>query len=124
MARTLLKAPVRTHTDPKPLTDAQIDRLTPRQLRAYIYRTDPPLAHIIDHEDGRWDPTIDYGGQHGHTDESYGLCQAAPGTKMRSAGYNWPTSAATQLRWCRTYAVSRYRSTERAWDFWERNRWW
>jgi len=29
-------------------------KLTPTQLRAYVYRHDPCLAHIVDHEDGTW----------------------------------------------------------------------
>lgn len=123
--RTVRRALIRTRTHPKPpgvLSAQEIDRLTPTQLRAYVYRTDPSLAHIIDHEDGRWDPTISYGGGH-NPYNSYGLCQAAPGTKMRSAGANWQTSAATQLLWCRAYS-DRYGGTAAAWSAWQRQGWW
>jgi hypothetical protein len=97
---------------------------TPGQLRAETYRTDPCLAHIVDNEDGRWDPTIDFGGGHGNVYESYGLVQANPGTKMASAGADWRTNPLTQLRWGRMYAIQRYGSTCAAWAWWQAHRWW
>lgn len=93
--------------------------LTPaqRHLRDQTYRTDPCLAAIVDVEDGTWDPTVDYGGGHGNTSESYGLGQANPGTKMSPYGPRWRTDAATQLRWMRAYAVGRYGSACAARDY-------
>lgn len=92
--------------------------LTPTQLRAYVYRTDPCLAHIIDHEDGRWDPTINYSGGHGDVNESYGLGQANPGTKMAAYGRDWRTNPWTQLRWARAYA-RKFGGTCGAWSWWQ-----
>lgn len=96
---------------------------TPGQLRAQTYRTDPCLAHIIDHEDGHWDPTIDFGGGHGDVYESYGLGQADPGTKMAVYGADWRTNPQTQLKWARVYA-QRYGSECGAWAFWQSHGWW
>lgn len=100
-------------------------------LRAYVYRTDPYMAHIIDGEDPCWDPTVSFHGcvSMGRSDrhdvtQSYGLCQADPGTKMESAGHDWRTNPVTQLRWCDQYAVSRYGSEAAAWVFWQQHREW
>jgi len=55
---------------------------------------------------------------------AYGLCQALPGSKMSSAGADWKTNAVTQLRWCDSYAKSRYGSWSKAYNFWNANHWW
>lgn len=55
---------------------------------------------------------------------AYGLCQALPGSKMSSAGSDWATNPETQMRWCNSYAVSRYGSWASAYDFWIANNWW
>lgn len=89
------------------------------RLRAATYQAHPCLAQIIDREDGAWDPTVDFGGGHGNTAESYGLVQANPGTKMVSAGPLWRTDAATQIRWGLSYARARYGSECAAWAYWQ-----
>ncbi len=53
-----------------------------------------------------------------------GVCQALPGKKMASAGADWATNPITQLRWCNGYALSRYGSWQKAYEFWTRNHWW
>lgn len=55
---------------------------------------------------------------------AYGLCQALPATKMRSAGEDYMTNPITQLRWCSSYATSRYGSWANAYQFWTKNKWW
>lgn len=55
---------------------------------------------------------------------AYGLCQALPGSKMASSGSDWATNPETQLKWCNTYAVSRYGSWQGAYNFWIDNNWW
>ena len=92
-------------------------KLTPTQLRAYVYRHDPCLAHIVDHEDGTWVATR-YG-----AGGSYGLPQAQPASKMASAGADWRTNPWTQLRWMRGYVNGRYGSSCGAWAFWQWHRW-
>ena len=39
---------------------------------------------------------------------SYGIAQAFPGSKMRSAGADWRDSAETQVRWGLKYIARRY----------------
>jgi hypothetical protein len=47
---------------------------------------------------------------------AYGIPQALPGSKMASAGPNWRSNAATQIRWGLRYIKARYASPRRAWD--------
>ena len=55
---------------------------------------------------------------------AYGLCQAYPGSKMASAGADWETNPATQLRWCSGYAAGRYGGWAGAYNFWSTNHYW
>ncbi len=55
---------------------------------------------------------------------AYGLCQSLPGSKMASAGSDWQTNAVTQMKWCNSYATSRYGSWASAYSFWISNHWW
>ena len=48
-------------------------------------------------------------------DGAYGIPQALPGSKMATAGPDWQTSAATQIRWGLSYIQSRYGSPCAAW---------
>jgi hypothetical protein len=54
---------------------------------------------------------------------AYGLVQALPGSKMASAGADWRTNPATQIKWGLNYMNSRYGSACGAWDFWQANNW-
>jgi hypothetical protein len=47
---------------------------------------------------------------------AYGIPQALPGSKMASAGPDWQTSAATQIRWGLSYIDSTYGSPCAAWS--------
>lgn len=46
---------------------------------------------------------------------AYGIPQSLPGTKMASAGGDWQTSPATQIKWGLGYIKGRYGSPCRAW---------
>jgi hypothetical protein len=46
---------------------------------------------------------------------AYGIPQALPGSQMASAGGDWQTNAATQIKWGLTYIQSRYGSPCGAW---------
>lgn len=46
---------------------------------------------------------------------AYGIPQALPGSKMASAGADWQTSAATQIRWGLGYIRATYGSPCGAW---------
>ncbi|MFG2920528.1 lytic transglycosylase domain-containing protein [Streptomyces sp. NPDC048305] len=54
---------------------------------------------------------------------AYGLVQALPGSKMASAGADWQTNPATQIKWGLSYMDNRYDSPCGAWSFWQANHW-
>ncbi|MFE4370161.1 transglycosylase SLT domain-containing protein [Streptomyces sp. NPDC056835] len=55
---------------------------------------------------------------------AYGLVQALPGSKMSSAGADWRTNPATQIKWGLSYMNSdRYGSPCAAWAFSQANGW-
>ncbi|MFF3115796.1 transglycosylase SLT domain-containing protein [Kitasatospora sp. NPDC057904] len=54
---------------------------------------------------------------------AYGLVQALPGSKMASAGSDWRTNPATQIKWGLDYMNSRYGSPCGAWSFWQTHHW-
>lgn len=50
---------------------------------------------------------------------AYGIPQALPGDKMASAGSDWMTNPATQIKWGLGYIQERYGDPCSAWSFWE-----
>lgn len=54
---------------------------------------------------------------------AYGIPQALPGSKMASAGPDWQTSAATQIRWGLSYIDSTYGSPCAAWSHEQSSGW-
>ncbi|MBX7467270.1 MULTISPECIES: transglycosylase SLT domain-containing protein [Streptomyces] len=54
---------------------------------------------------------------------AYGLVQALPASKMASAGADWKTNPATQIKWGLDYMNSRYGSPVGAWNFWQAHHW-
>ncbi|MFD8318775.1 aggregation-promoting factor C-terminal-like domain-containing protein [Kitasatospora purpeofusca] len=54
---------------------------------------------------------------------AYGLVQSLPGSKMASAGSDWRTNPATQIKWGLDYMNSRYGSPCGAWSFWQSHHW-
>ncbi|WP_404956972.1 transglycosylase SLT domain-containing protein [Streptomyces sp. 147326] len=54
---------------------------------------------------------------------AYGLVQALPGSKMASAGADWRTNPATQIKWGLNYMNVRYGSPCGAWSFHQANGW-
>lgn len=85
--------------------------------------------YIVGHE-GHYDPCVINGGAVDCSyaanggQRAYGVCQALPGNKMASAGDDWATNPVTQLRWCASYAASRYGSWANAYYYWVNNRVW
>lgn len=75
------------------------------------------FSNIVDHESG-WDYTAT-----NPSSGAYGLVQALPGEKMASAGADWRTNPATQIKWGLNYMNDRYGSPCGAWDFWQANNW-
>ncbi|AQS67786.1 hypothetical protein B1H29_13395 [Streptomyces pactum] len=54
---------------------------------------------------------------------AYGLFQALPAGKYSSAGADWRTNPATQIKWGLNYMDNRYGSPCEAWTFWQANHW-
>jgi len=54
---------------------------------------------------------------------AYGIPQALPGSKMASAGDDWETNPATQIRWGLGYIADRYGTPCSAWGFKQGHGW-
>jgi len=75
------------------------------------------FSNIVDHEsDWNINATNSSSG-------AYGLVQALPGNKMATAGSDWKTNPATQIKWGLDYMNDRYGSPCGAWKFWQANGW-
>ena len=67
------------------------------------------LEQLWTRESGwRWDAE--------NPDGAYGIPQAFPGSKMASAGSDWETNPATQIKWGLEYITSSYGTPCGAWD--------
>ncbi|MFJ9827628.1 transglycosylase SLT domain-containing protein [Streptomyces sp. NPDC101160] len=75
------------------------------------------FSNIVSHESG-WNYRATNA-----SSGAYGLVQALPGSKMASAGADWQTNPATQIKWGLSYMNGRYGSPCGAWSFWQANRW-
>ncbi|WP_020128030.1 transglycosylase SLT domain-containing protein [Streptomyces sp. 303MFCol5.2] len=73
------------------------------------------FSNIVDHES-----TWNYQAVN-PSSGAYGLVQAYPGSKMSSAGADWRTNPATQIKWGLNYMNDRYGSPCDAWDYWLAN---
>jgi hypothetical protein len=60
---------------------------------------------------------------HNRSSGAYGIPQALPGSKMKSAGEDWKTNPITQVKWGIRYVNSRYGSACGAWNFWRSHHW-
>jgi hypothetical protein len=52
---------------------------------------------------------------------AYGIPQALPGSKMASAGADWQSNPATQIKWGLGYIKAIYGDPCKAWSFWQVN---
>ncbi|MFG3345109.1 transglycosylase SLT domain-containing protein [Streptomyces sp. NPDC048018] len=75
------------------------------------------FSKIVEHESG-WNHTAT-----NSSSGAYGLVQALPGSKMASAGSDWKTNPATQIKWGLDYMNERYGSPNDAWAFWQTHGW-
>lgn len=73
------------------------------------------FSNIVDHESGWNYKAVN------PSSGAYGLVQAYPGSKMSSAGADWRTNPATQIKWGLNYMNDRYDSPCGAWSFWQAN---
>ncbi|MER7488900.1 transglycosylase SLT domain-containing protein [Streptomyces sp. NPDC126497] len=75
------------------------------------------FSNIVQHESS-WNHTATNA-----SSGAYGLVQALPASKMASAGSDWRTNPATQIKWGLDYMKDRYGSACDAWSFWQSNHW-
>jgi hypothetical protein len=75
------------------------------------------FSNIVDHESSWNYHAVNAGSG------AYGLFQALPASKYSSAGSDWQTNPATQIKWGLNYMNSRYGSPCEAWSFWQANSW-
>lgn len=68
------------------------------------------LVNLWNRESG-WNPAASNGAS-----GAYGIPQALPGSKMASAGADWATNPATQIKWGLDYIAGRYGTPCGAWD--------
>lgn len=54
---------------------------------------------------------------------AYGIPQALPASKMKSAGADWKTNPETQIRWGLSYISHRYGSPCAAWSHFKKKHW-
>jgi hypothetical protein len=95
-------------------TTAQIQAMARQMVAADQWQC---FSNIVDHESGWNYRAVN------PSSGAYGLFQALPGSKMVSAGADWQTNPATQIKWGLNYMESRYGSPCGAWDFWQANHW-
>ena len=75
------------------------------------------LSPLWEHESG-WSVTAE-----NSSSGAYGIPQALPGSQMATAGGDWHTNAATQIKWGLTYIQGRYGSPCGAWAHEESDNW-
>lgn len=76
-----------------------------------------PLIYLWDRESGwRWNAE-------NHTSGAYGIPQSLPANKMASAGSDWRTNGATQIKWGLAYIKGRYGSPAGAWAHEQSHNW-
>lgn len=81
--------------------------------------TDQTNAYFIFSKESGCNPTA-----RNRSSGAYGVCQALPASKMASFGSDYLTNPVTQMKWCQSYALSRYGSWANAVAFWNKNHWW
>ncbi|MER7787425.1 transglycosylase SLT domain-containing protein [Streptomyces sp. NPDC097640] len=93
-------------------TVAQVQAIARQMVPADQFQC---FSNIVNHES-----TWNYRAEN-PSSGAYGLVQALPGTKMASAGADWRTNPATQIKWGLGYMNDRYGSPCGAWSFWQAN---
>ncbi|MFJ3716337.1 transglycosylase SLT domain-containing protein [Streptomyces sp. NPDC090057] len=107
----LSAAPAQAATDSAATAQTIAHRMIPDAAQYNAF------SKIVEHESG-WNPSAT-----NSSSGAYGLVQALPGAKMASAGSDWKTNPATQIKWGLDYMNSRYGSPVEAWSFWQANGW-
>ncbi|MDT9693082.1 transglycosylase SLT domain-containing protein [Streptomyces sp. P9(2023)] len=100
-------------------TTSTASAATPQELAKKIVPASQyaSFSKIVERESG-WNPAAT-----NSSSGAYGLVQALPASKMSSAGSDWKTNPATQIKWGLNYMNERYGSPNGAWNFWQANGW-
>jgi hypothetical protein len=99
-------------------TSSQNQRLGKRMMTRFFDAGQwPALRELWTRESG-WNTTAD-----NPTSDAYGIPQSLPGSKMASAGKDWRTNAATQIKWGLQYIKQRYGSPSAALAFHDSHNW-
>jgi hypothetical protein len=96
---------------PEPVASGSPEQIAEAMLGSFGWSSSQfsCLYPLWEHESG-WSVTA------ANPDGAYGIPQALPGGKMASAGPDWQTDAATQIRWGLEYIKGTYGSPCGAWD--------
>jgi hypothetical protein len=115
-APTPQAAPVAAPTTPAPSGSAQ--QIAMAMLASYGWSSNQfgCLDPLWQRESG-WNVSA------ANPDGAYGIPQADPGSKMASAGPDWQSDAATQIRWGLNYIQASYGSPCAAWSHEESTGW-
>ncbi|WP_405556074.1 transglycosylase SLT domain-containing protein [Streptomyces sp. NBC_01171] len=105
-------APAQAATNPSPSSAQSVAHKMIQDSAQYN-----AFSKIVEHESG-WNVSAQ-----NSSSGAYGLVQALPASKMSSAGSDWKTNPATQIKWGLDYMNSRYGSPVQAWNFWQANGW-
>ncbi|MFI7408932.1 transglycosylase SLT domain-containing protein [Streptomyces sp. NPDC049627] len=95
-------------------TVAQIQAMARQMVPADQFQC---FSNIVDHESSWNYQAVNA------SSGAYGLFQALPAGKYSSAGSDWQTNPATQIKWGLNYMNDRYHSPCGAWSFWQANHW-
>ncbi|MFJ3584187.1 transglycosylase SLT domain-containing protein [Streptomyces sp. NPDC090127] len=100
-------------------TTSTASAATPQEIAKQIVPASQyaSFSKIVSHESG-WNPSAT-----NSSSGAYGLVQALPASKMSSAGSDWKTNPATQIKWGLDYMNDRYGSPNGAWAHWQANGW-
>lgn len=81
------------------------------QMQAYGWGADQLTCLIsLWQKESNWNSTAE-----NPSSGAYGIPQSLPGTKMASAGADWRTNPATQIKWGLSYIAERYQTPCGAW---------
>ncbi|MCP2325441.1 hypothetical protein HDA40_003948 [Hamadaea flava] len=109
---TKVATPKKTATIPASCTAYSGNKLIACKLLpsyGFSYSQMSPLVKLWNRESG-WDATAE-----NPSSGAYGIPQALPGNKMATAGSDWRTNPATQIKWGLGYIRSVYGSPSAAW---------
>jgi resuscitation-promoting factor RpfB len=132
-AAAMLSAPAKVLTLPASLATRAV--AAPKPVIAAITGTPFQIAHTIATREGLnqqqwvcldslWQQESKFQtNARNRRSGAFGIPQALPASRMASAGADWRTNPATQVKWGLSYIRVRYGTACNAWAHWKRDRW-